>query len=168
MLFFVKTNKNKIYIQDWPETKLGKKNFTPLTEEQIAFYESNPDASVFEVQNCKLYEPYIPEEPELIEVQTQAIDFIKQYSLNTMDRFVSAYQLANAQCSILWAEKGNKGEVPIYDEETAQNYINTYLRIGGLCRAKFYEVRELIESVTNKSEIEEIKASAISYYDTLE
>lgn len=141
--------------------------FVPLTEEQIAFYNENPTASVAEVEKCELNPPYIPVEPTFEEIQTQAIKEISKKSLETLDRFVSAYQLANAQCSILWAEN-SKGESPIYDLATAQGYIDAYLRIGGLFRAKFYEVKGLIESAETKEEVEEIKASAISYYDTWE
>lgn len=165
MLYFVKY-RTKRKIEDW-DVEIINPAFVPLTEEQIAFYNENPTASVAEVEKCELNPPYIPVEPTFEEIQTQAIKEISKKSLETLDRFVSAYQLANAQCSILWAEN-SKGESPIYDIETAQGYIDTYLRIGGLCRAKFYEVKGLVESAANKAEIEEIKASAISYYDTLE
>lgn len=166
MLYFVKY-RNKRKIEDW-DVEIINPAFVPLTEEQIAFYNENPTASVAEVEKCELNPPYIPVEPTFEEVQSTAIAEISHKSLATLDRFVSAYQLANAQCSVLWADSNSKGEPPIYDLATAQGYIDTYLRIGGLCRAKFYEVKGLIESAANKSEIEEIKASAISYYDTLE
>lgn len=168
MLFFIKTNKNRLLIQEGPESLQHLTGFTPFTEEQVAFYEAYPEASVQEIKQCKLMEISAPYVPTLEEEQKEAVSFLSQYSLNTLDRFVSAYQLANAQCSVLWAESNNKGEPPIYDLKTAQGYIDTYLRIGGLCRAKFYEAKGLIESAVNKTEIEEIKASAISYYDTLE
>lgn len=165
MLYFVKY-RNKRKIEDW-DTEITNPAFVPLSDEQTAFYTANPTASVAEVEKCELNPPYIPVEPTFEEIQAQAIKEISKKSLETLDRFVSAYQLANAQCSILWAEN-SKGESPIYDLATAQGYIDTYLRIGGLCRAKFYEVKGLVESAANKAEIEEIKASAISYYDTLE
>lgn len=165
MLYFVKY-RNKRKIEDW-DVEIINPAFVPLTEEQIAFYNENPTASVAEVEKCELNPPYIPVEPTFEEIQTQAIKEISKKSLETLDRFVSAYQLANAQCSILWAEN-SKGESPIYDLATAQGYIDAYLRIGGLFRAKFYEVKGLIESAETKEEVEEIKASAISYYDTWE
>lgn len=165
MLYFVKY-RNKRKIEDW-DVEIINPAFVPLTEEQIAFYNENPTASVAEVEKCELNPPYIPVEPTFEEIQTQAIKEISKKSLETLDRFVSAYQLANAQCSILWAEN-SKGESPIYDLATAQGYIDAYLRIGGLFRAKFYEVKRLIESAETKEEVEEIKASAISYYDTWE
>lgn len=168
MLFFIKTNKNKLFIHEGAEVLKNLTGFTPLTEEQVAFYETHPDASTQEIQHCKLIEISVPYVPTLEEQQKKAVSFLSQYSLNTLDRFVSAYQLANAQCSVLWAESNNKGEPPIYDLTTAQGYIDTYLRVGGLCRDKFYEAKGLIESAVNNAEIEEIKASAISYYDTLE
>lgn len=166
MLYFVQY-RSKRKIECW-DAEINNPAFTPLTEEQIAFYRANPTASIVEVEKCELNPPYIPDEPSFSEVQSTAIAVISEKSLVTLDKFVSAYQLANAQCSVLWAESNNKGEPPIYDLKTAQGYIDTYLRIGGLCRAKFYETKRLIESAVNKAEIEEIKASAISYYDTLE
>ena len=168
MLFFIKTNKNRLLIHEGSESLKNLTGFTPFTEEQVAFYEAHPEASVQEIKQCRLIDISAPYVPTLEEEQKAAVSFLSQYSLNTLDRFVSAYQLANAQCSVLWAESNNKGEPPIYDLETAKGYIDTYLRIGGLCRAKFYETKGLIESAVNKAEIEEIKASAISYYDTLE
>ena len=118
MLYFVQY-RSKRKIECW-DADINNPAFTPLTEEQIAFYRANPTASIGEVEKCELNPPYIPVEPSFSEVQSTAIAEISHKSLTTLDKFVSAYQLANAQCSVLWAESNNKGEPPIYDLKTAQ------------------------------------------------
>lgn len=163
MLYFVKYS-NRTEIQDW-DSVIRNPNFTLLTEEQIAFYNTNPNASVTEVRNCELFTPTIVEE-SLEEVKERVKEEISVKSLSTLDRFCSTYQLANAQCSLLFAVN-SKGEVPIYDMETAQGYVDTYLRVGKTCRDKFYELSGLIDNATTNEAVEDIKTNAITFYDSL-
>lgn len=114
---------NKIYAFEWELDLMANPAYTPLTKAQAQFYESNPDASIYEVKNCKLNEQYIEPEPTLEELKAAAIKQLSELSLATLDKFVKAYQVANAQSSLFAI---SKGDLPIYAKAQAEKVLSDY------------------------------------------
>lgn len=154
-------NENKTRIFDFETELPSGVPFMELTDAQLSFMKSNANVSAMEIYNCKINE--IITQPKSIEdMKDDAIKELSDYSLKTLGKFVSAYQLANAQTSLLLSE--NK----IYDDTKSNEYIATYSRIGLLCRNKFYGVKSQIELSETIEAINTIVMNAKSYYDGIE
>lgn len=147
-------------------TEMPSPNFVKLTDAQMAFYNEHPNASVTEVVNCAMAEPYVQLQPTLQEIKEKAIMEIDEYSRNTMGQFVDSLQLANAQCSLLFAQ--SKAETPIYDTSKAQEVVDTYLRIGNICRTKYHATEDAINAASSDADVDAIVAEAKSYYDNIQ
>lgn len=163
MIYFVTNQFGNVSIQEWDVNMSSNNKFKALTEEQLAYYEAHPNASVYEVQN--LIEPTEPTPltPRPIEdVKADALKAVSAYSLKTIDRFCNTYQYANAQVSLSVAD----GE-GIYSHEEAQRYLNAYRTVGKKCRQEYYSVKAAIEAATSETSIETIKTLAYEYYDNI-
>lgn len=133
--------------------------YVPLSEEQAAFLESNPDANVHEVRQCALTPSYTLQPIPLANYKAEKIKEVSDYSLATLGKHVSMYQFANAYISL------NGGD--IYDTATATEYMNTYKRIGLLCRRKYYELEAAIEGAASPEEVDGIVAAGKEEYDAI-
>lgn len=102
----------------------------PFTEQQNKFYAEHPDASYWEVVNCKMNpQPEPPVPPTLDEIKIDSKNFLSNLSLSILGRYVKEYQLANAQSSLAIITI-NPESTPIYDENHAKEVINTYDEVG--------------------------------------
>ena len=163
MKYFVKNQYGQVSIQDWDTDMSSNSKFKALTEEQLSYLESHPNASVYDVQN--LIEPVEPTPPTprpIEEVKAEALKEVSAYSLKTIDRFCNTYQYANAQVSLSAAD----GE-GIYSHEEAQRYLDAYRVVGKKCRQEYYSVKAAIEAATSETSIETIKTLAYEYYDNI-
>lgn len=148
----------KIMGFEWEVNTALNPAYTPLTAEQTAFYLEHPNASVYEVKRCAL-DPE-PEPPTLEEVQAEAKKNLSQISLDTLDRFVKVYQLANAQASLYMLEKDPSAET-IYDEVRAREIMDTYTNVGKELR----EMYKNAESDINAAKTVEEVATFEGYYE---
>lgn len=70
--------------------------FVPLTEEQTAFYLANPNATIYEIINCQLNEPYTPPEPNVQDYASIKLKELKEKCYGTVTVTSLEYAMANA------------------------------------------------------------------------
>lgn len=130
-----------------------------MTPEQTEFYKKNPTASVNEIKNCKLYEPYILTVEDNKKI---SIENLSHYSLSITEELVPSYKIQNALiCTNL-----NNHDESIYSHDECLQIIEKYNRIGKYCREIFYNFKEQIENCETNEEINNIFDQAITLYNT--
>lgn len=139
-----------------------------LNAEQMAFFDKNRTASYEEIWNAKknepvVYEPYVAPEPTLEESKAEALKELSQLSLEILGSHVSEYQLVNARLS-LDAEEYDK----IYDDDKSEAVVETYLRIGKLCRTAYYEAKAEIEACESVTVLNDVYERWKEYYNSIE
>lgn len=137
--YFVKDSIGRQNIQIWEEDMRGNSSFTIFTPEQEAFYLQNPNANIYEVRNCKLFE-----RPTEISVETYRelkMTEMSDFSLSVCRSLVHDYQVTNALCGV-------------YDEEKAAEIIEKYKNIGTKCRNLYYQFVENVEKCASNAEID--------------
>lgn len=140
--------------------------FVRLNAEQEAFFNENRRASYSEIWNAEKYVPPTPEpaaEPSLEELKAQKLKELSELSLEVLGWHVSEYQLMNARLS-LEAEAGDK----IYDDGKSAAVVETYLRIGKLCRTAYYEAKAEIEACECTTDLNDVYERWKEYYNSIE
>jgi len=140
-----------------------KEGLTPLTEAQVERWKANPRAHWSQIMN----EPTPPAEPitnvpTLEELKAEALKKLSDLSLEILGSWVSEYQLMNARLS-LEAEDSDK----IYDDAKASEVVATYLHMGKVLRATFYEAKSAIESAENTETLKELTDGYTDSYERL-
>ena len=157
MKYFVTNQHGSISIQDWDADMSNNRKFKALTDEQIAYYEAHPNASVYEVRN--LIERT---EPTLEDVKAMVIAELSELSLQASESKVKGYQLSNAISSLAVPE----GE-GVYLHAKAQQIVDSYTEISIKCRNKFYQAKDAIERADNITDVENIRRNATNFYNAL-
>lgn len=155
--YFVFDQNNRKTIQVWEDDKRGNPQFVVFTQEQEDFYLQNPTATIWEVQNCKTYADLQSENVQPFDLATyknEKIAAISKLSLQTLGRFISDYQLANAQCGV-------------YDEAKSQQVIETYKVVGTQCRQLYYDFAEQVALCENKNEIDTLVEQYTKLYNNV-
>ena len=140
--------------------------FVRLNAEQLAFFATHRRASYDEIWNAREYVPPTPEpaaEPSLEELKAQKLKELSELSLEVLGWHVSEYQLMNARLS-LEAEAGDK----IYDDGKSAAVVETYLRIGKLCRTAYYEAKAEIEACESVTVLNDVYERWKEYYNGIE
>ena len=151
-------NKNEVIVEldnipDW-----CKKNYLPLNDNQLAFLQENPKASVAEIKNCKLASEYIllDEYKELVKKQISALSLLKAKEK------IADYQFFNAQASLL-LEDGQG----IYTHEKANEIIALYNTVGKQFREKYYTFLDELELCEDKAAVAVLINNTTEYYNSL-
>ena len=158
------TEKKKV-ISTSKELK-GNDALIRLNAEQEAFFKANRRASYDEIRNAQKYVPPVPEpapEPTLEELKSEKLKELSELSLEVLGWHVSEYQLMNARLS-LEAEAGDK----IYDDGKSAAVVETYLRIGKLCRTAYYEAKAEIEACECATDLNDVYERWKEYYNDIE
>lgn len=146
--------------------EISKEGFIRLNAEQEAFFKANRRASYDEIRNAQKYVPPVPEpapEPTLEELKSEKLKELSELSLEVLGWHVSEYQLMNARLS-LEAEAGDK----IYDDGKSAAVVETYLRIGKLCRTAYYEAKAEIEACECATDLNDVYERWKEYYNGIE
>lgn len=165
-MYYYFTSRNQIKAVPFEIDCVINRAYTALTEEQTAFIEANPTASVSEVRNCRLYVAPTPTVPTLEEVKATAKTELSAYGAQTMGRFVSDLQLANAQTSLYLLALVSASET-VYTSDKATATIAKYNNVGKQCRDKYYECVTAIELCDNVAAVEAIVVAAKLFYDNI-
>lgn len=139
--------------------------YIPFTAEQNEFYIEHPNASYWEIRNCRMNPEPVP--PTLEEVKHNCIKILSEKSLEILGRYVKEYQLANAQSSLYILEKYPQYN-PIYTEDKAIEVITTYDRVGLDLRTIFKYAEKEINDCETSEEVENIKNYYMQQYDNYE
>lgn len=141
-----------------------KEGLTPLTMRQVERWQENPRAHWSQIMNGQPpVEPPTPAEPTLEELKAEAVKRLSDLSLEVLGWHVSEYQLMNARLS-LEAEAGDK----IYDDGKSAAVVETYLRIGKLCRTAYYEAKAEIEACECATDLNDVYERWKEYYNGIE
>lgn len=116
---------------------LNKEWFKALSKGQIEFYNSNPDASYWEIWNKKRF--FV----DIEAYRQQILSETEQVSLQRRKILIPDYKLENAIAGY-------------YEEETNSSILSEYKRIVDQLRAEFYRLKPLIDQAGNIQEIDEI------------
>lgn len=165
-MYYYFTSRNQIKAVPFEIDCVINRAYTALTEEQTAFIEANPTASVSEVRNCRLYVAPTPTVPTLEEVKAQAKTDLSAYSALTIGRFVSDLQLANAQSSLYLLGVDSASET-VYTAEKATSTIAKYNTVGKQCRDKYYEAVQAIDGCETADDVSSVVTSAKAFYDNI-
>ena len=144
----------------------GNSNLVMLNAEQLAFFATHRRATYDEIWNARERVPLVPEpaaEPSLEELKAQKLKELSELSLEVLGWHVSEYQLMNARLS-LEAEAGDK----IYDDGKSAAVVETYLRIGKLCRTAYYEAKAEIEACECATDLNDVYERWKEYYNGIE
>lgn len=158
------TEKKKV-ISTSKELK-GNDALIRLNAEQEAFFKANRRASYDEIRNAQKYVPPVPEpapEPTLEELKAQKLKELSELSLEVLGWHVSEYQLMNARLSLEAADPDK-----IYDDTKSAAVVETYLRIGKLCRTAYYEAKAEIEACESVTGLNEVYERWKEYYNSIE
>lgn len=145
--------------------------YEPLTDEQVAFYQANPDASAHEVRACKLDEPY-----------TQTLDDAKQTKINEIEMYDMSESVNGFYYDgiFMWLDKATRvglvnmlNSAEILGQETVQIWYEQYnltltiqearvfLAALEMYAAQCYNVTEL-----HKREVNELETiESVEQYD---
>lgn len=142
---------------------IEKEGFTPLNEEQITRWRSNPKVHWSQIMNApaNVEVPTIAE-PTLEELKSAALKKLSDLSLEILGSHISEYQMMNALLS-LNADLYDK----IYDDDKSQDFIDIYLEVGNQCRRKFYDAKEKILQCDTKEELKAIEDEYTDQYNQL-
>lgn len=137
-----------------------------LNAEQEAFFNENRRATYDEIWNAEKYVPPTPEpapEPTLEELKAQKLKELSDLSLEVLGGHVSEYQLMNARLSLEAAAPDK-----IYDDTKSEAVVETYLRIGKLCRTAYYEAKAEIEACESVTVLNDVYERWKEYYNSIE
>ena len=137
-----------------------------LNAEQKAFFEQHRRASYEEIWNAQKYVPPTPEptpEPTLDELKAQTLKELSDLSLEVLGGHVSEYQLMNARLSLEAADPDK-----LYDATKSAAVVETYLRIGKLCRTAYYEAKAEIEACESVTVLNDVYERWKEYYNSIE
>ena len=137
-------------------------SYTLFTPEQDAFYAEHPEASYWEIKNCRIIPEPIP--PTLDDIKRDAINFLSEKSLSVLGKYVKEYQLANAQSSLYMLDK-YPGHSTIYTEEKAMEIILTYDNVGLDLRTIFKEAETNINGCQDTESVENFKNYYTQQYE---
>ena len=137
--------------------------WTQFTQEQEEYYESHPNATVWEVQN--LYEAPKPYTPivSLEDFKEQKREALSQYSFDTLHKYVKDYQVFNAECSI----RAN-GENTFYTLQQANEILDKYNLYGRICRKIYYTFINLCDRCNENHIVDNLYGNCIDLYDKIE
>ncbi len=158
------TEKKKV-ISTSKELK-GNDALIRLNAEQEAFFNENRRATYDEIWNAEKYVPPTPEpapEPTLEELKAQKLKELSDLSLEVLGGHVSEYQLMNARLSLEAAAPDK-----IYDDTKSEAVVETYLRIGKLCRTAYYEAKAEIEACESVTVLNDVYERWKEYYNSIE
>lgn len=142
---------------------IEKEGFTPLNEEQIARWRSNPKVHWSQIMNePKNVEVPTIAEQTLEELKSAALKNLSDLSLEILGSHISEYQMMNALLS-LKADLYDK----IYDDDKSQDLIDIYLEVGKQCRTLFYEAKSAIIAADSKETIKELTDGYTDSYERL-
>ncbi len=160
MKYFVTTDGYKLSVRETGKDMSQFPDFKPFTAEQLAFYKAHPHATPLQIKNMKM--PEIASF-DLTLYKKEKLSILSEISLYTLHRFVEEYQFNNAVRSMA---KG--GTDTFYSLREAEEILETYDRIGWVCRTKFYETKKQINEATAKEQVDEIIDNAVTYYHTMQ
>lgn len=137
-----------------------------LNAEQEAFFNENRRATYDEIWNAEKYVPPTPEpapEPTLEDLKSEKLKELSDLSLEVLGGHVSEYQLMNARLSL-----GAAAPDKIYDDTKSEAVVETYLRIGKLCRTAYYEAKAEIEACESVTVLNDVYERWKEYYNSIE
>lgn len=138
--------------------------YVELTPEQVEFYLAHPEASVEEVRNCKLYEPYIEPTPELEELRADAKKKVKEAYYMKMGQYSEldiALAISSRICiQNLWLTQS----ACVYSTDEAKEVIRGFVQLGKSAKP-IYE--EGLRAIDNSMSEETISAAAELYSERL-
>lgn len=157
--YFVKTERgNKIIETENPIDIAVNPAWTLFTREQEEFFEENPDASLSEIKNMKRHK--VPVQ-SIEEIRENAISTVSGESLSATETVIPQYRLLNAIAS-LSVDNGK-----IYQDEKSHEKLRLYATVGKLCRKKYFDTVDLINSAETEEDINSIVSEASEFYSSI-
>lgn len=139
--------------------------YRELTQEQVSFYMENPTASIYEVENCQMfqYTPTVVDIP-IEEIRESAVKEIDSASRFALGQKVDVLGFCDALAGTVYKPSKNDS---IYTDDEILKTADDFLRIGKLCREKVKDTIPLLENAETKEEIYEIVESAKQFFNSV-
>lgn len=131
--------------------------FEPLTEEQTAFYEEHPTASVREVMNCRLYEPYTPPTVDVSDYAAEKVKELKTMCYGSVT--VTSLEYAVAQACVNGTSLLYTGE-KFYTVLQAKNVIKQFMDESNTALTVYNTYKPQIESAQTAEAIDALMEQA--------
>lgn len=139
--------------------------YRELTQEQVSFYMENPTASIYEVENCQMfqYTPTVVDIP-IEKIRENAVKEIDGASRFALGQKVDVLGFCDALAGTVYKPSKNDS---IYTDDEILKTADDFLRIGKLCREKVKDTIPLLENAETKEEIDEIVESAKQFFNSV-
>lgn len=131
-------------------------NFVKLTNDEVAFYLNNPNATVEEIKKQQLNP--VDNTVDLEIYKQRAIDTLSRMSLSITHNNLSDYRIINALSSL-------QAENKVYDDTVSNEIVGEYLSNSITLRNHFYIAKSAIETATSTVDVDAILAQSEDFYN---
>ena len=160
---FLKTNKG-IKITDL-ETVVNHPAITPLTEEQTAFYEANPTASISEIKSCQLIDPK-DSLPSLAEYKASKIKEIEELAKDYVYKYVDTLTYNEAVSSLFIHQNIEEfaGYTPAYDDAEAKKIVKKYVILRDMFTDDIERLRVSVNECINHEDVDAVYGKSLAVF----
>lgn len=130
------------------------RNFSAMSDEQVAFYLAHPDASIAEIVACELVPPYVPPTPELS-------DYIERKVAELKDACYGAVTVTSLQYAMAEDKTNNITADSFYSLTEARKILNDFRAESKKAMTVFSTYKPQIESAQTIEAVDTIYQQAI-------
>lgn len=153
MLYFVKYNRNRIKIEDWP-FEITNPRFTKFTQEQETFYADNPNASIEDVVNTNNSDTIIR---PIEEVRSLAIERLVDIKYSIIGSIIDMHSVYNIIANNVANARPGR---PVKLEASTIRDADNYIVMSNRCEEVFNTYKESILNASTTEAVENLLGSA--------
>lgn len=160
---FLKTNKG-IKITDL-ETVIVNPAITPLTEEQTAFYEANPNASISEIKACKIVDTE-EDRPSLEEYKALKMKEVEELAKEVVFKYIDTLTYNDAVSSIFIHTNTEdfSGYIPTYEDAAAKKIVKKYVMLRNMFSEGISGLRESVYACLNHDDVDAVYGKGLAIF----
>lgn len=161
---FLKTNKG-IKITDL-ETVIEHPAITPLTDEQTAFYEANPTASISEIKACKIVDTEEDERPPLEEYKALKMKEVEELAKEVVFKYIDTLTYNDAVSSIFIHTNTEdfSGHIPTYGDAAAKKIVKKYVMLRNMFSEGISGLRESVYVCLNHDDVDAVYGKGLAIF----
>ena len=130
------------------------RNFSAMSDEQVAFYLAHPDASIAEIVACELMPPYVPTTPELSE-------YIERKAAELKDACYGAVTITSLQYAMAEDKTNNITADSFYSLTEARKILADFRAESKHAMTVFSTYKTRIEAAQSVEAVDSIYDEAI-------
>lgn len=131
------------------------RNFSAMSDEQVAFYLAHPDASIAEIVACELMPPYVPPTPELSE-------YIERKAAELKDACYGAVTITSLQYAMALDKVENITADSYYSLTEARQVVSDFRSQSKHAMTVLNTYKPQIEAAQSVEDVDAVFEEAIS------